>query len=95
MKFIFPKNYNLKNKLLGIIDYSSLLLNVIWDFFIFCLLNLFISNITVKIFVFTVLCLPLFFFSIWGINNENVFQVIIYILKYLFKPKIYLFYKNN
>ena len=27
MKFIFPQNYNFKNKLLGIIDYSTAFFN--------------------------------------------------------------------
>ncbi len=36
MKFIFPQNYNFKkNKLFGIIDYSSLIFNIIWDLIIF------------------------------------------------------------
>ena len=29
MKFIFPQNYNFKNKLFGIIDYTNLFLNII------------------------------------------------------------------
>ena len=94
MKFIFPKNYNLKNKLFGIIDYSSLFLNSIWDIFVFCFLNLFINNLTIKIFIFIILCLPFLFFSIFGLSNENICNVIIYILKYIFRPKIYLFDKN-
>ena len=40
MKFIFPQNYNFKNKLFGIIDYSSLIFNIIWDLIIFLLINL-------------------------------------------------------
>lgn len=32
MKFIFPQNYNFKNKLLGIIDYSSLFINIFGQF---------------------------------------------------------------
>ena len=35
MKFIFPQNYNFKSKFLGIIDYSTLFLNIVWDLFIF------------------------------------------------------------
>ena len=42
MKFIFPQNYNFKNKLFGIIDYSSLIFNIIWDLIIFLLINLFL-----------------------------------------------------
>ena len=45
MKFIFPKNYNFKNKLFGIIDYSSLFLNFIWIFFIFFIINFFLINL--------------------------------------------------
>ena len=29
MKFIFPQNYKFKNKFLGIIDYPTIILNVI------------------------------------------------------------------
>ena len=31
MKFIFPQNYNFKNKLFGFLDYSTIFLNLIWD----------------------------------------------------------------
>ena len=30
MKFIFPQNYDFKNKLLGIFDYSTIFINIIW-----------------------------------------------------------------
>ena len=45
MKFIFPQNYAFKNKLFGFIDYSTLVLNLVWDAFIFCLLDILIPNI--------------------------------------------------
>ena len=35
MKFIFPQNYNFKNKLFGFLDYSTIFLNLIWFLFIF------------------------------------------------------------
>lgn len=94
MKFIFPRNYNLQSKFLGIIDYYSLFFNLLWDCFIFCFLSIFIPSISVRLFFFIILCLPFLFFSILGINNENILNVIIYILKYLLKPKVYLYYKN-
>ena len=37
MKFIFPQNYSFKNKFLGIIDYSTLIINLIFYIFIFCI----------------------------------------------------------
>ena len=91
MKFIFPQNYNFKNKLLGIIDYSSLFINIFWSVFVFCFINLIFNNISIKIFIFVVLCLPLLLFSILGLNNESIFYVINYLLKFIFSNKIYLF----
>ena len=54
MKFIFPQNYSFKNKLFGFIDYSTLILNIIWDFFIFCILDLFKFSISLKISIFII-----------------------------------------
>ena len=52
MKFIFPQNYNFKNKLLGIIDYSTAFFNIFWYVIIFILLHFFIKNWNIKIFIF-------------------------------------------
>ena len=71
MKFIFPQNYSFKSKLFGFVDYSTLFLNVIWDFFIFCFLDLLNFNISIKISTFIIFCFPLFLFSIIGFNHEN------------------------
>lgn len=95
MKFIFPKNYNFKNKLFGIIDYSSLFVNLLWEVFVFCFINLIFVNITIKIFIFIVLCLPLFLFSLLGLNNENILYVINYLIKFVFSTKIFLFNKDH
>ena len=94
MKYIFPQNYNFKNKLLGIIDYSTLFLNIVWDAFIFCVLDLIIKNWSVKISCLIVFCFPLFLFSIIGFNHENFISVLIYLFKYIKRPKIYFFNKS-
>ena len=93
MKFIFPQNYNFKNKFLGIIDYSTLILNIIWDLFVFSFINLIFQDNTIKIFIFVVLCLPLLLFSIIGFNHENIIYIIVYLIKYLKNPKLYLYIK--
>lgn len=95
MKYIFPQNYTFKNKLFGIIDYSTLALNIIWDAFIFCLLDIFISNLSFKISCLIVFCFPLLLFSIIGFNHENFINVLVYLLKFIKNPKIYLYNKNN
>lgn len=91
MKFIFPQNYSFKNKLFGFIDYSTLALNVIWDLFVFCLLDIFSFSITIKISIFIVFCLPLFLLSIIGFNHENFIYVLFYLIKFIFCKKLYLY----
>ena len=94
MKFIFPQNYNFNFKLLGIIDYASAIIDLIWAGFIFVIVNLFFNNVEIKIFIFIILVLPIVILSIAGINGENMLNVISYIIKFLFKPKLLLFDKK-
>jgi len=93
MKFIFPKNYDFKTKLFGVFDYFTIIINIIFDLFIFSICNLIFTNINIKIFLCISLCFPLFILSIVGLNNENVFLVLIYVLKYFLRPKVYLYNK--
>lgn len=93
MLFIFPKNYNLSSKFLGIIDYLSLFFNLMWQIFIFCLSNLLFNNITIKISLFIAFCLPLLILSITGMSNESIFFMLYYLVKFIFSNKIYLFNK--
>ena len=93
MKFIFPQNYNFKSKLFGVIDYSTIFLNLFWDFFIFIFINFF-NNLNIKIFLFFVFCFPLFLFSFSGFNGENIIYVFKYISKFILKPKLFLFLKK-
>lgn len=94
MKFIFPQNYSFKSKLFGFIDYSTLTINIIWDAFMFCILDLFKLNLTFKISFFIIFCFPLFLFSIVGFNHENFVYVLIYLFKYIFSKKIYFYNKQ-
>ena len=93
MKFIFPRNYDFKTKLFGVFDYFTIVVNIIFDLFVFCLCNLIFTNINIKIFICISLCFPLLILSFVGLNNENVFLVLIYVFKYFIKPKIYLYNK--
>lgn len=91
MKFIIPQNYNFSSKLFGVIDYSTAFVNAVWYIFIFCIINLFEFTLFFKIFLFLVLCFPVFLFSVIGFNHENILYVLIYIIKYIFSQKIYLY----
>lgn len=91
MKFIIPQNYDFSSKLFGIIDYSTVIFNIIWELLTFCITSFFLSNLFVKIFVMVILCFPVLLFSIIGFNHENILYVLLYIFKFLTKPKIYLY----
>lgn len=93
MKFIFPQNYNLKNKFLGVLDYSTLFVNLLWIYLVFNISRLLGLTLYIQLSLVIILCLPLILFSILGINNEKILNVIIYLTKYLLKPKLYIFYK--
>ena len=93
MKFIFPQNYNFRNKLLGFIDYSTAFINVLWDAFIFLICNFIFSNLTLKIFIIITFCFPLLLFSFAGFNGENILYVFSYIIRFIFKQKLFLYKK--
>lgn len=91
MKYIFPKNYNFKNKIFGIIDYTTAIFNVLIFVLLFSIINLVFKSINLKIILIIIIYLPIFLFSIIGFNNENVLYIIFYIIKYLVRPKLYLY----
>ena len=93
MKFIIPQNYNFKNKILGIFDYSTIIFNIVWYSIIFIILHLLIKDWNVKIFLLISLCFPITIFSIVGFNGESIVYVLKYVIKYFLKPKLYLYKK--
>lgn len=91
MKFIFPQNYKFKNKIFGIMDYTTAIVNIIIYIIVYYLLRIFIHNIKIKIFIFVLVCFPCFLLSIINTNRENIFCIIKYIIKYIKSSKIYLY----
>lgn len=93
MKFIIPQNYNFKNKIFGVIDYSTAIFNVVWYVVIFGILQLFFTDWNIKIFLLISFCFPITLFSLVGFNGEPIIYVLKYLLKYILKPKLYLYKK--
>ena len=93
MKFIIPQNYNFKNKIFGIIDYSTAFLNISWYSIVFVILNFFLTDWNVKMFLLISFCLPMTIFSLVGFSGEPIIYVFKYLLKYFFRPKLYLYKK--
>ena len=94
LKFIYPQNYNTNSKLLGLMDYSTAIFNIIWLLFVFVLSNIFFNSLSFKISVCIIFYLPILIFSIVGFNNENIVYVILYIIKFYSKPRLYIYSKN-
>ena len=94
MKFIFPQNYNLNMKIFGILDYSVAIVDAVWGIIIFGLINFFLKRLTYKIFAFIVLVFPIVIFSFVGVDGENLLYFLTYVLKYIFKQKLYLYEKK-
>ena len=93
MKFIIPQNYNFKNKILGVIDYSTAFFNIIWYLIVFIILHTLFNNWNIIIFLLISLCFPITLFSLIGFNGESIVYVFKYIIKFLLKPKLYLYKK--
>lgn len=95
MKFIFPQNYNLNTKLLGIIDYSVAIADLLWGILVFFLINSLFKALSIKIFLCIILIFPIVIISVVGVDGENFLYFLSYVLKYIFKQKIYLYEKNE
>lgn len=94
MKFVFPQNYDFKNKLFGMIDYSTAFVNLLWYAFVLLFANFIFKSLTVKIFVFIVFCFPILLFSFAGFNGENILYVFSYLIRFLLRPKLFLYKKH-
>ncbi len=94
IKFIFPQNYNFNAKIFGIIEYSALILDLIWGGIVFFIINIVLKSLSQKIFTFIILFLPIFIFSIVGVHGENLLYFMKYMTKYMIKQKIYFYDKE-
>ena len=93
INYIIPKNYNFKNKILGIVDYPTAILNIILFFLTYKLSFAFNFSITLKIFFFIIFYFPIFLISIFFISssNDSFLYTLYYIFKFILKPKLYLY----
>jgi len=91
MKFIFPQNYHFKNKIFGVIDYTTAFVNIVWYGLVLLLVNVLFHSLDLKIFVFVMLCFPLLLFSFSGFHGENMITVFLYMSKFILKQKLYFY----
>lgn len=94
MKFIFPQNYNFKNKLFGVIDYTTIVVNVIWSCLVFLIVFLIFKDWSFRIFLLITFSFPLLLFSIAGFHGENIVYVLSYLFKFVFGQKLFFYRKT-
>ena len=78
---------------MGIIDYSTAILNVSWFSILLIIVNILFNDINIKIFLIITFYFPILIFSIIGFNGENIIYVFIYMIKFIKKQKLYFYNK--
>ena len=93
MKFIFPQNFDFKNRLFGWLDYSTAIFDVCWGIITYGVLGFFKLKVALHISIFLVLFIPVLIFSVFGFYGENIINVFYYLTKYILRPKVLLYKK--
>lgn len=82
-------NYKRNNRFLGIIDYKSLTFLVVYCILIWNIVNFFNISLEYKVYLFLILIIPIIAIFCVNINEESAFDILIIIIKYLFRRKKY------
>ena len=94
IEYIIPKNYDIKPKILGVIEQEALVLFIIINLLLFLILNNIINNIFILVEIMIIIALPQAIILINGINGESIVYVIKYMVIYIIKEKVYLYEKQ-
>lgn len=93
IEYVIPKNYDIRPKILGIIEQEALILFLIVNILFFVIINNLINNIFIVLELMIIIALPQAIILVNGINGENIVYVIKYMAIYIFKKKVYLYEK--
>ena len=89
--YIFPKNYNFKNKIGGVIDYPTAIFNLLFIFLLYKFISIFNLTLTSKLIFISIFYTPIFLVSIFNHNDDNIICIAYYVIKFLVRPKLYLY----
>lgn len=89
--YIFPKNYNFKNKIGGVIDYPTAIFNLLFIFLLYKFISIFKLTLTSKLIFISIFYTPIFLVSIFNHNDDNIICISYYVIKFLVRPKLYLY----
>ena len=93
IEYVIPKNYDIRPKILGIIEQEALILFLIVNILFFVIINNLINNIFIVLELMIIIALPQAIILVNGINGENIVYVIKSMALYIFKKKVYLYEK--
>lgn len=82
-------NLDRPNKFLGIIDYKSLIVLVIYLIIIWNVIGIFNISIIYKVYTIVLLSIPIIGLFYSNRYSDSIVDVIVIVLKYVFSPKIY------
>ena len=94
IEYIIPKNYDIKPKILGVIEQEALVLFIIINLLLFLILNNIINNMFILVEIMIIIALPQEIILIFFINGESILYFINYLVLYIFKEKVYLYEKQ-
>ena len=95
MKFIFPKNYRYRAKILGFIDYVTAIVDSLIGILLSFIIRIFVKKITTQIYILIVLFVPIILFSVFVSDGENIITYTIQIIKFVKRRGIYFYEKKN
>lgn len=98
MKKQIYSNYKRQNKWLGLIDYKSLLFIITYGLVIIFILKKVSFNFILSFYIFIILMSPLIVLIFVDNKNGSAIDILIIIIKYFFKNKIYVnlkYYSND
>ena len=90
IEYIVPKNYDIKPKILGVIEQEAFIMFLIITLIIFVIIN----SIIIKLQIIIVITLPQIVILINGINGESIIYIVKYVLLYILRKKVYLYEKS-
>lgn len=82
-------NYKRKNKWLGIIDYRSLVLIIIYVFVVVSILRIVPLKLEYLIYVFIFLVIPVISILLINLGNDSAIDMLLIILKFTFNNAIF------
>lgn len=82
-------SYKSQNKWLGIIDYKSLTIIIIYTLIIFLFIKNLNFNFTLSFYIFSIFVSPVFVILCFNIKDDSAIDILIIIIIFLRKRKIY------